>query len=347
MQLITQGCEIMSISHPQPLLFLEECARTCYKSEDAITDGSADRLIRGLIKRGHHSQLEHVSMTVRFITNRGVTHEMVRHRLAAYCLSGDSVILRYNNNRGHLTIADLYDRQQDGQLRGRNKLMLVRSMNEDGVIVPNSFKEVVDSGEKDMYQVRTALGYSIKASLDHVFFTPAGELQLRNLNVGDEVYVNGIELVVADIIQSIEYVGPERSFDLVMREPFHNFVASGFVVHNSQESTRYVNYDSESMKFIMPVWWGASNDAQRMVFNNSMRRAEQEYKELRRLGWKAQQAREVLPNAVKTEIVMTCNLREARHILDLRCSSAAHPQMVGLMTQLREMAQRAIPVVFE
>ena len=64
---------------------IEECGRVCYKSEDRIKDGSAEAFCRGIIKRGHEAVLEHCSFTVKFICDRGVSHEIVRHRLAAYC----------------------------------------------------------------------------------------------------------------------------------------------------------------------------------------------------------------------------------------------------------------------
>lgn len=66
------------------LRHVERCGRTCYKSEDKITDDSADRFIRNLIGRGHESVLEHFALTARFTCDRGVTHEIVRHRIASY-----------------------------------------------------------------------------------------------------------------------------------------------------------------------------------------------------------------------------------------------------------------------
>lgn len=64
---------------------LEECGRVCYKSEGRITDGSAETFLRGIIKRGHEAVLEHFSFTVKFVCDRGVSHEIVRHRMASYC----------------------------------------------------------------------------------------------------------------------------------------------------------------------------------------------------------------------------------------------------------------------
>ena len=62
---------------------LEQCGRVCYKSEAKITDTSAPAFVAGIIKRGHEAVLEHCSFTVKFICDRGVSHEIVRHRLAA------------------------------------------------------------------------------------------------------------------------------------------------------------------------------------------------------------------------------------------------------------------------
>jgi thymidylate synthase (FAD) len=69
---------------PEPLQAIEHAARTCYKSEDQITDESADRMVRSLIQRGHEAMLEHAVASIKFVTDRGVSHELVRHRLAAY-----------------------------------------------------------------------------------------------------------------------------------------------------------------------------------------------------------------------------------------------------------------------
>lgn len=64
---------------------IERAARTCYKSEAKITEGSAEKLTRGLIERGHHAMIEFGGwIVVKFFSNRGFTHENVRHRIASY-----------------------------------------------------------------------------------------------------------------------------------------------------------------------------------------------------------------------------------------------------------------------
>src|SRR3990167_8045477 len=63
---------------------LERYGRVCYKSENKITENSAENFIRGAIKRGHYSVIEHEKITVKITCDRGVSHEIVRHRLGSY-----------------------------------------------------------------------------------------------------------------------------------------------------------------------------------------------------------------------------------------------------------------------
>lgn len=80
MQAVLQKAEILTYT-PNPRHLVEMAGRTCYQSEPK---GDPDPFIRRLISRGHESVIEHAVMTVRFLTDRGVTHELVRHRLASY-----------------------------------------------------------------------------------------------------------------------------------------------------------------------------------------------------------------------------------------------------------------------
>ncbi|MBR4904070.1 MAG: FAD-dependent thymidylate synthase [Selenomonadaceae bacterium] len=62
---------------------IERAGRVCYKSEGNIKDDSAEKFIRGIIKRGHESVIEHATISFKIICDRGVTHELVRHRIGA------------------------------------------------------------------------------------------------------------------------------------------------------------------------------------------------------------------------------------------------------------------------
>lgn len=69
---------------PDALAVIERAGRTCYKSEDRITPESAERFVRGVIRSGHESVVEHAVASFRIVCDRGVTHELVRHRIASY-----------------------------------------------------------------------------------------------------------------------------------------------------------------------------------------------------------------------------------------------------------------------
>ena len=89
MKIINAGYEILTDISPYGTLELEQierAARTCYKSEDKITEQgeSAKKLIKNLIKNGHEAMLEHSQLSVKFICDRGVSHELVRHRMASF-----------------------------------------------------------------------------------------------------------------------------------------------------------------------------------------------------------------------------------------------------------------------
>ena len=112
----------------------------------------------------------------------------------------------------------------------------------------------------------------------------------------------------------------------------------------SQESTRYCKYANE-VTFVEPPFF-VRGTSQWDKWAWAMRNAEEAYRALLGLGATPQEARSVLPNSLKTEIVVTANFREWRHIFELRCSERAHPQMREVMVPLRaEFAERC-PEVF-
>ena len=215
MKIIDASYKIEKLPSREDMKLIEAAGRVCYKSEEKITDTSFVDFIESIVRRGHESVLEHSMLTVRFICDRGVSHELVRHRLASF----------------------------------------------------------------------------------------------------------------------------------------------------SQESTRYCNYGSDGVTFIQPcflkkqsyfaelselvgddenAYW--AHDA----WYSAVKIAEERYLRMINVhGCSPQEARSVLPNSTKTEVVMTANLREWRHILKLRTSKAAHPQMRELMCPLLEDLKAGIPVIFD
>ena len=203
MKIIEPSFEIMYMPSPTNiLLVLERAARVCYKSEDKTKPESANTIIHGLIKSGHESVIEHMGVTVKFTCDRGISHELVRHRIASF----------------------------------------------------------------------------------------------------------------------------------------------------SQESTRYANYSKEKfgneITVIRPIFWPAGHMLY-TLWRQSCKVAETSYLTLLKRGATAQEARSVLPNSLKTEVVTTANLREWRHILRLRCSKASHPQIRQIMLPLLDELNSQLPVLFE
>lgn len=129
-------------------------------------------------------------------------------------------------------------------------------------------------------------------------------------------------------------------------------VSHEFVRHRvfsfAQESTRFCNYNKDKFNneitFIIPCWSCTKTDVYSGVdnfdgdyFEHSLREAEFYYFKLLELGWKPQQARQVLPNALKTELVMTGFESDWKHFFDLRCAPSAHPDARKLALELKEL----------
>lgn len=212
MKVIKPGYEILTDITGNELKLIELAGRTCYKSEDKITDESAKKFVGNIIKRGHEAMLEHSILSVKFICDRGVSHELVRHRLASF----------------------------------------------------------------------------------------------------------------------------------------------------AQESTRYCNYGKNKFgnecTFIEPFFFcrkGTSNRDNNALYNiwvDACEFSENTYLRMLELGATPQEARSVLPNSIKTEVVVTMNYREWRHFFKLRAArftGPAHPQMEEITRPLLEEVKRLIPVVFD
>ena len=203
MKIIKPYTEILTNINSKELLEkIELCGRVCYKSENRIKEDSAEKFIANLIKRGHEAVLEHASITVRFVVDRGVSHEIVRHRLASYC----------------------------------------------------------------------------------------------------------------------------------------------------QESTRYCNYTKEDfgteITFIEPEYLEQGTDGW-YYWKKSCQQAEWAYFKMLDWGCTPEEVRAVLPNSLKTELIMTANIREWRHFLKLRTANAAHPQMKEVARPLLNKFKQLMPILFD
>lgn len=203
MKIIEPSIAILSdVNSNEIMKNIEICGRVCYKSENRISEESSKKFIKRIIASGHESVLEHEKITVKFICDRGVSHEIVRHRIASY----------------------------------------------------------------------------------------------------------------------------------------------------SQESTRYCNYSQDKfgneLTLIKPFFW-KEDEKKYEIWCDVMKKIEDSYNELISLGAKPEEARSILPNSLKTEIVVTMNIRELRHFLKLRTSKNAHPQMREVANKLLKYVKETLPVFFE
>ncbi len=198
MRVVKQSAKLIWCTD-QPERTIERIARVCYKSEDKITKDSSGPFIRLLLQSGHFAMIEHASASFHLVTDRGISHELVRHRLASY----------------------------------------------------------------------------------------------------------------------------------------------------AQESTRYCNYGGRKFRhsctFVLP---SNIDDGHKRIIMSACRDAEHHYFYLVQNGTSPQIARAVLPNCLKTEIVMTANFREWLHFLKLRTNKKAHPQMVELANLIKKELVKLSPTIF-
>jgi thymidylate synthase (FAD) len=145
-------------------------------------------------------------------------------------------------------------------------------------------------------------------------------------------------------------------------------VSHEFVRHRlasfAQESTRYCDYENGHVAYIIPPWLSELPEDEYVSLERlkpllpdmkdgafdwlqSLMQDEEKYKTLRDKGWSPQEARSVLPNALKTEINIKGNIREWRHIFKMRVPNSAHPQAYELMRPLLDEFKEKIPILFD
>jgi thymidylate synthase (FAD) len=208
MKIITPSAHILTQT-PYLEEVVEAAGRVCWKSEERIQPGSAKPFIENLKNLKHESVLEHGAITVRFVIDRGISHELVRHRLASY-----------------------------------------------------------------------------------------SQESTRYCNYGKDSF--GGEIAVIDLASGFKY-------DL----------------NNENDLKKY------------------------RIWQRAMASAEYSYFEMLDADATPQEARSVLPNSTKTEVIMTCNPREWRHVFKLRCASSAHPQIREVMIPLLHEFAETWPALFE
>lgn len=279
MKLIKQSVELLQIkdyNRQEIMKHIELCGRTCYKSEDKITNNSYEDFVKMIINRGHLSVLEHAP-----------------------------VYLRIENKPN---IAFFYEKNPYSQCRSENY--------EDIIHVSTNYRVIIENKKEN-----------------DLFFLDA-PLETNNF-----------------------FYNRRYTFKIITDRGISHELVRHRVFSFSQESSRYCNYSqnkfNNELTFIQPCWITdehiriantapiliskESNNA--YTFQRALEDVETIYLGLLANGWKPEQARNVLPNTLKTEIVMTGFYNDWIQFLKMRTSEAAHPQM----REIAFMIQNLLP----
>lgn len=288
------------------LKHVERCGRIAYKSEDAITECSYVRFIQNIIKRGHESVLEHGNYVF------GLEgHEYEK-------------LLRVKNEVQEWAIHFIVPAEEGYSIRLRFSCL-------DSYIVSGNIR-----AWRDFIRLCRIANIDVPDWL-HVEFN--GNPAFDDLGLDLPVEYTEYSLL------SREDLTPAEA-DIHWTETVH-FICSRAISHElvrhralspTQESQRYCNYSKGKfggeITFIEPMWT-KDDELQRRLWSNTMEMLEDGYLGFLQVGRQPQEAREVLPNSTKTELVMTGTLGEWKHFFDLRCADDAHPEMRRIAIPLK------------
>lgn len=472
MRIITPSHEILTpIDGVQILKHIESCGRICYKSEYKITEDSYLTFVKNIIKRGHEAVLEHFSVSVKFICDRGVSHEIVRHRLASYCQEStryvasskrdctvnteDDVLYAYHE--AGLSMNRIADRSNDkysewdvSEILRKNGIEK-RNLGSRGIIREDYF-EVIDTPEKAFLLGFIMADGSIRRDLNQLTITQkeselwwvlnmirdfiqpdAKTLTIHNRKICYDLFEKGIipnktyestahtidslwesvpEQYKPDFLRGLldgdgsirwfyqkptsktlscniqfagnqylmwkiaDYLNAQLGYKATVKPESTSEILYRVTVTDHDKGKQLCNMMYEHFKFpyghsktaryyeafglplpiltqqaevgefnaVRPSTIGGKS---LWVWGHSMLHSEIAYKKMIECGGTPQEARSVLPNSLKTEIVMTANLREWRHFLKLRTSPAAHPQIREVAIPLLNEFKVLIPVMFD
>lgn len=217
------------------------------------------------------------------------------------------------------------------------------------ISLPDNLLQVIEAAGRTCYKSENKIGCSLDKN-DYCTWPDAEYLEPVNLKCNIINCAKHSSLGFTKRMLDRGHHAMIEFGDIIVRFVTNRGVTHELVRHRlcsfAQESTRYVRYDGK-MEFIRPVWWNESSVTAQKIWKDRMIASEAGYNHLLREGWRPEQAREVLPNSLKTEIVVKTNVREWSHIFQLRCSKKAHPQIRSLMLNLLAELKEKLPVVFD
>lgn len=286
MKLIESSVQI--IEEKDPYKMIELAGRTCYKSEDKITENSAKEFVDRMIKLGHGAMLEH-----------------------------GTIYLKIDKTEdGHLPPARLY--WSDGN---HKKYTKVRKHG-NSIYVTTNLRVIVENDRLDDLQ------YQVEPTEHHEKRITAKFICDRG--VSHEFVRHRVFSFAQESTRYCDYSKDKFRNDITYIIPSWLDLPEG----------KYSDWDNDwcdvsELKLLYPEVDNLSDPAN--CFLQSIKNAEYYYFMLINRGWKPQQARQVLPNATKTELVMTGFESDWEHFFELRCSGAAHPDAKKLADELKSL----------
>lgn len=318
MKIIAPSVEIMrtglETEFVTPEQFIEKVGRTCYKSEDKITDDSAAKFVGNLIKRGHEAMIEHWNLVFR------ATEACYEEFL------GD-----WNNL---LQNADIETRER---LRPYLRFTDYENYDHDiRYIISGNMRAWRDYIKAFVDVFGNVPNYLYSLIRDYPIFFPEYQEYLPESVNNDTL----TPIAVKELTTAERQVHQNVTMKFVCDRGVSHEMVRHRVASFAQESTRYCNYGQDKfgneITVIRPSWCEEGSD----VYDTWMygcRRSEGDYFALLDDGATPQQARSVLPNSLKTEIIVTMNLDGWNHFFGLRCDPAAHPDMQEVAIMAREL----------
>jgi len=201
-------------------------------------------------------------------------------------------------------------------------------------------------------------GYEILTPINRVEFLKALEIAGRVCyksedKITDESSSKFVKSLLKNGHMAMIEHGPDISVKFICDRGVSHEIVRHRLFSFAQESTRFCNYSKgkygSEITVIDPCFW-EKNSSQYLLWETHMRFCEQHYLMLIDEGCSAQEARSVLPNSLKTEIVVKGNLREWIHFFNLRAigtTGKPHPQMVEIALPLLREMQQLLPEIFE
>lgn len=290
MKLIESSVQI--IEEKDPYKMIELAGRTCYKSEDKITENSAKEFVDRMIKLGHGAMLEHGTI---YLT-----------------IDGEDPNLSKIQSNPHTKVNLVpYEVLAEGNYTISYKAYITTNLR---VLVENNLKELL------CYQVEPTEHHEKRITAKFIC----------DRGVSHEFVRHRVFSFAQESTRYCDYSKDKFGNDITYIIPSWLDLPEG----------KYSNWDNDwcdvsELKLLYPEVDNLSDPAN--CFLQSIKNAEYYYFMLINRGWKPQQARQVLPNATKTELVMTGFESDWEHFFELRCSGAAHPDAKKLADELKSL----------